>query len=71
MRELRFKLSESLKLRLELLSRDASKKISGGTGIPLPPIDGDYGCGGMCKITCAHYCHATCEDFCGNLSFKA
>lgn len=62
-----FKINENQKMKLELISKELSKKVTCG-GEPLPPADG---CGGMCQITCAHYCHATCEGFCGTLSYKA
>ena len=68
MKDSRFKITDSIKSKLELLSKEASRKVLAGDGIPSEPPGG---CGGMCQVTCAHYCHAACEGFCGTLSFKA
>lgn len=62
------KIDSRLKQKLEILRKDAEKKVIGGSGTP---GDNPPPCGGICKNTCSHYCHQQCEGWCGNIGSKA
>lgn len=64
----RFKIGGRLRGNLEALSKEAARRVTGKINFTVY-VEG--GCGANCKVTCAHYCHAQCEGFCGNISFKA
>jgi hypothetical protein len=70
MKEFYFLISNDMRSSLESLSKEMSKKVTGGldnsSSTEKPPP-----CGGQCKNSCAHYCHADCEKFCGSVAYKA
>ncbi len=65
----KFKLNSELKSNLEILDSKLSERVVGGMRFT-HDLELTDPCGAQCEVTCAHYCLANCDDFCGSTAYK-